>query len=239
MKIKKLMIIFVCAVLLYVVLQVAYSGYFMLQGRKLTKTVFTKSMELGDNSKPEFNLFVAGDSVAAGVGASSFETSVGGRLAVYLASNYKVIFRSEAKSGRRMADMLEAPVPSEKQDLILLIISSNDLFHFSKIVNFRENTGKVFEKYSQLANKVVVVGPGRVFDSGAIPLVLRPIYKIQSGKYAKILAKEAGKYDNFVYINPLDPPNGIKGVKNWAANDHFHPGDDGYVFWFEMVKTAL
>jgi len=232
-------IIFLCLVLIYIVLQSLYSGYYLMRGGKLTKTTYTKSAEFGHKDKQKFRLLILGDSVAAGVGASSFETSVSGRVALDLAKDRHVIFQSNAKTGLRMADLLNVKAPDEKQDLILMIISSNDLFHFGSISKFKDDVPKVFEKYAPHAAHIIVVGPGRVFDSGAIPFIIKPIYKVQGAKYAVILSANSAKFSNFSYINPLDPPKGIEEVRDWSSVDKFHPGDNGYEFWFNMVKTAL
>jgi len=98
------MLVFLLAVIVYLVPQAAYSGYYLRKAGILTKTEYTQNLKLGDKDKPTLKVFISGDSIAAGVGASSFETSTAGRLASFLAMKNKLTFINEAKSGTRMAD---------------------------------------------------------------------------------------------------------------------------------------
>lgn len=225
--------------IIYIVGQIIYSAFYFSRASKISKDSFEKELELGKKSNPHLRLTVYGDSVGVGIGATSFEKSLAGRVVNYLASDHFVIFKNLSVSGTKMADLIEAPEPSEKQDIILLVISSNDLFRFNNLGKFEEATAKVAEKYSSLTDLVIIVGPGRVFDSRAVPLPARPIYKIQAPKYAAIVEKEAKSFKNIKYVNPIDPPVDIKNYHGEPSFDRFHPSDDDYVFWFDMVKTAL
>lgn len=225
--------------IIYIISQAIYSLFYFRRAGAISKTSFAKELELGGKNKPALRLTVYGDSVGAGVGATSFDTSLAGRLANYLAVDHHVIFKNQSVSGSKMADLIDAPEPSQKQDLILLVISSNDLFRFNNLGEFEKATSKVAQKYSNLADKIIIVGPGRVFDSQAIPLPARPVYKIQGPKYAQIIAKEIQNFKNIKYVNPIDPPVDIKNYRGKPSFDRFHPSDDDYVFWFDITKTAL
>ncbi len=221
----------------YIVFQLFYSGFFFLKSRNLIENPHTGDFILGKG--PEYLMLVAGDSVGAGVGASSFETSVVGRVATYLSRNRTVKLSNKSVSGYRMPDLMSVTLPSRKQNLILLIIGSNNLFHFTDINRFRIDTGKVLSLYSPKTDKLILVGPGRVFDADAIPLPLKPVYKTLGNNYAKIMAEEASKYKNVVYVNPLsaNPPDKNYGFT--GATDHFHPNDEGHRFWFDLIKGSL
>jgi hypothetical protein len=91
---------------------------------------------LGDSDKTTFNLFIAGDSVGAGVFASNFENSVAGRVGSHFAKDKYVNFENISKSGNKVRDVLEGPEPTERQDLIVLIVGSNDLFRLSDLNHF-------------------------------------------------------------------------------------------------------
>ena len=231
--VKRFMLVFLLAVIVYLVPQAAYSGYYLRKAGILTKTEYTQNLKLGDKGKPTLKVFMSGDSIAAGVGASSFETSTAGRLASFLAMKNKLTFINEAKSGTRMAELLNLPLPPEKQNLIILIVSSNDVFHFTNLNEFDESAKRVLEKYSKLTDKMILLGPGRVSTAPALPLPLRWVYKIREQKYADAMAKSAEKYSNIVYIKPGVPQKGT------FAPDKFHPNNEGHKVWFEAIKSAI
>lgn len=230
---KKLFTIMLAMALIYVVVQAAYSGYYFKITGELTKTKYTQDVNLGGENEPILKVFMSGDSIAAGVGASSFETSTAGRLANFLARGNNLIFINEAKSGTKMADLLDLPAPKEKQDLIILIVSSNDLFSLTNLDDFERSTEKVLEKYSRLGKKLIIPEPGNVSAAPALPLPLRLIYKIQRPKYVAIMAQTTSKYPNIVYIKHGLPKKGT------FASDKFHPNDKGHKVWFEGIKDAI
>lgn len=225
--------------IILVLAQVLYSLYFLRQATTLNENIYVESAKLGFAGDPEFKLFVSGDSIAAGVGAGSFEKSVSGRLGEFLAKDKHVTFTSEAQVGAKMANLLNSPLPLAKQDLVVLIVSSNDLFRFTDLGKFEDSTEKVLAKYSQLGKKLIIVGPGRVFDATAIPVILKPIYKNRGQKYAKIIAKVALNYPNIRHVSPLSPVKNLPTYGKTLSSDNFHPNDEGHRFWFDLIKTAL
>ncbi len=236
---RKMILLLLAFILIAILVQVIYTTYYLRKGSLLSQTVYSQTYEAGDKIKPVFKVLVTGDSIAAGVGSSSFETSVTGRIANYLSENHHVILKNGAYSGAKMADLLNRPVSAEKQDLIVLIVSSNNLFRFTDLSEFKKATKEVLSRYSILTNKLIIVGPGRVFDAPALPWLLRQVYKIQAPKYAAIIGDEAKRYPNIIYINPINPPKSLPEYGHTLADDNFHPNDEGHRFWFDMIKTGL
>lgn len=226
-------------ILLYSIIQLAYSSYFFSIASRLSKVSYSRKTTLGSSSNPIFRIFVAGDSVGAGVGATSFEKSAAGRIATYFAQKYRVEFENISVSGKKMANLLDDPTPTEKQNLVVLIIGSNNLFRLTNLGRFREATPRVLAKYVPLTEKLIIIGPGRVADSDAIPFVLRPIYKLLGPAYAKTIREAAAKYANAVYVNPLEHSADFKKYGYTLAKDKFHPNDIGHQFWFDLIKTGF
>lgn len=234
MKIRRLLIILFPV---YVVAQALYSGFFLLKAKELQEHIYTGDFVIGKGN--DFFMFAAGDSVGAGVGASSFETSVVGRTAEFIAKNHTVKLTNKSVSGYKMDDLLRISLPERQQDLILLVIGSNNLFHFTDINRFGEDTETVLRQYSKKAKKVIIIGPGRVFDTDAIPLILRPIYRNLAPKYAEKMKIASLKFDNVIYINPIEAKLPPQLYGDTGAADHFHPNDSGHRFWFDLLKSSL
>ena len=206
---------------------------------KLSETSYARKTILGESNKPLFRLFIAGDSVGAGVGASSFETSVAGRLGEYFAKNYQVEFENVSVSGHKVKDVLNGKIPEEQQDLIILIVGSNNLFRFTDIKQFEKDVEELYVKFSSKGKKVLLIGPGRIFDSSAVPLVIRPVYKYQGQKYAQILSSKSKEFDNVIHVTTFKHQASEKKYGNTLASDKFHPSDSGHEFWFDMIKGGL
>ena len=201
------------------------------------KAIIAAKSEHGNRTKPDIKVFLAGDSVAAGVGASSFDTSIGGRLANSLAKNNWVTFTNVAVSGSRMADL--TTVPEEKQDIIVLFIASNDLFHFTNLREFENSTTEALERYSKKAKKVILIGPADIGGATAIPLILKPVYAIQWPKYAAIMMTVAAKHSNVTYIYPADYKEKLQSYGHIEAIDGFHPNDNGHKFWAQLILSKI
>lgn len=226
-------------IVIYIVFQLLYSGFYLHKSSDLTKKIHTGTFNYGDKKNPPYSIFIEGDSVAAGVGASSAKTAIEGRIGEYLSKDKYVTLQNNSVSGSRMADLLKRKVPAEKRDLIILIISSNDLFHFQNINEFKNSTEKVLELYSPLAKKIIIVGPGRLYDTDAVPFLMKPIYKWKAAEYSKVISDAVGKYTNIVYINPTEAKIKPGEYSFMGASDHFHPNDEGQRFWFNLIKPAL
>jgi len=234
----RLMYISLGLILLYIVAQILYSAYYARRSAELNKTTWAGKGELGDNSQPTFRLFIAGDSIAAGVGSSRFETSVTGRLANYFAKDHFVSYENVSKTGDKMKNLLTQSVPIEEQDLIVLIVSSNDHFRFTDYKEFEESTKKVFERYAPKAKRLIIIGPGDIAAPATIPLVLKPIYLLRGPKYAQIIDQAAKSYPNIIHVNPLIPPEGLPAYEHTYAIDNFHPNDEGHKYWFDMIRLG-
>lgn len=219
----------------FLVFQLLYAGFFSLRAKDLLKKTYTGTYTLGEGN--EMLIYATGDSVGAGVGATSFENSVVGRVANFMSKNNKITLTNNSISGNKMKDII-GNSPTKKQDIIILIIGSNDLFRFTNFADFRKNTKKVLSEYSPKAKTLIVIGPGRIFDADAIPLFMKPVYFILSKQYANIMEEESKKINNVIYVNPIDTK--VSGEYGFTgASDHFHPNDEGHRFWFDLIKQKL
>ncbi len=225
--------------ILYIIFQTAYSGFYFLKSHVLAKKVYLGQFYLGNKTNPEYKIWIDGDSVGAGVGASSFETSLSGRIGEFEAKNKHVALFNNSISGSRMADLVNKNAPKDKQDLIVLIISSNDLFHFTNLSDFKTSTVAVLKKYATLTDKLILIGPGRIFDADAIPLIAKPAYRYFAKSYAKVLSEETAKYKNVAYVNPTNTSADPTKYGDTGASDRFHPNDEGYRFWFDLLEPRL
>src|SRR3989344_9177045 len=117
----KMIVMFVITIFIFLLIfQTLYTGYFFKRAENLTEQIYVGEKMLGDSKNPEFKLFVAGDSVGAGVGASAFNTSVAGRVAEFYARYHHVKSVNNSENGSKMESLADKTVPPEKQNLTLL-----------------------------------------------------------------------------------------------------------------------
>ena len=233
------LIIFIVAVG-FTIWEIFYTLYFIKKGKLLSKKVYSGKFEIGNKSKPGINVLISGDSIGAGVGASSFETSVAGRIGHHLSKKNYVSLNNISVSGSRIKHILERLIPEEKQDLTILFISSNDVTRFTKLKSFRHDAEKALEKYSKSSKKLLLVGPGNVALARVLPLFLRLKYTYRIPKYAALLNEVSANFPNITYINSTKPPKTLgKYKESYYSHDMFHPNDRGHEYWFEIVKPYL
>ncbi len=224
---------------IYILIEALLFAFHSYKAGSLVKKTYTGKFTLGNTSLPLYKVLVAGDSVGAGVGASSFENSVVGRVGNELSKTHYVELNNLSVSGYKMNEVLNLKVPDEKYDLTILIVSSNNLFHMTNMDKFKFDTELVLDRYSKKSNKVIIVGPGRLFDAEAIPLVIKPVYRFMAGQYSKELLLISKKYPNVIHVSPITSTLSMKEYGHTGASDRFHPNDEGHRFWFDLIAPHL
>ena len=231
-------IIISIAIGVYVIGQGIFSGYLFDKARNLSKVSYAGQTEYG-NSTSELRVLLAGDSIATGVGSTSFETSLPGRLVNELSKTHRVIFTNVAKSGNKMSNLINVSFPEEKQNLMIIFIASNDLLHFTSLNKFEQHTKSVLDKYSKISDKVILIGPADVGGATAVPLLLKPIYAVRWSKYASVMKDISASHPNVQYINPIDYKEKLKEYDGAEAKDGFHPNDNGHKYWADIILSTV
>ncbi len=223
----------------YILIEALLFTFHSYKASSLVKKTYTGKFILGNSSLPSYKVLVVGDSVGAGVGATSFETSVVGRVGNELSKSNNVRLNNLSVSGYKMNNVLDTKIPDDKYDLVLLIVSSNDLFHMTNMDRFKKDADFVLGKYSKVSKKVIIIGPGRLFDARAIPLVIKPIFRLMADRYSDELALLSKKYPNVTHVSPIKTSLSMMQYGYTGASDRFHPNDEGHRFWFDLIKPSL
>ena len=194
------------------------------------------AIESTDMSK---TMLVLGDSTAAGVGATSGETSVPGLVAHEI---HATAVENYAFSGALISDIpiLLAKAKRTEYDLILVQVGANDIIRFH---DADKSAAQLAEELKALPKhkKLIVIVAGNVGGAKAIPWFLKAYYTHLTLRYHESFAKAitgiGGTYVN-LYTDPhLDPI--VLLPEKYLAADAFHPSSLGYMLWFEKMKDAL
>lgn len=192
-------------------------------------------------SGPTFRLWIAGDSLAAGYGASSFQASFAGRLASRLARSRSVVVTNVAEKGARMEDVLAQPSPDEPQHLVVVAAGSNDLVRFSGAGELERATREVADRLETFAPRVVFIGPGVVSGAGLIPYAARPLYALLRPRYLEAMRSAIGQRNGALHVDPVDVPPGFEqGYGDTTSEvDRFHLSDEGHRWWADRILNDL
>ncbi|HCJ52467.1 MAG TPA: hypothetical protein DIS62_06365 [Candidatus Kerfeldbacteria bacterium] len=221
-------------ILFYLCIRVASSGYYLFRIWGVSRLTHRGTIVMGDLSNSQMKILVHGDSVAAGVGAYTPEQTIAGLLAQHFSTTHYVTVVNKGKPGVRMIDLANQGAPDERYDLVVLIVSSNDVYKFTPLRRFALATREVLDAYSAVAKQVVIAGPAKMSELPALIGGHRMIMRFREHRYATILAETCEKYSNVTHIIPYAPP----GMHIFAP-DKYHPNPEGHRLWFELILKSL
>ena len=226
-------------VLGYIVVQTAWTGWNIRKSRSLEPVaVGQRTLGAGDEL---VSVFVTGDSAGAGFGATSWETSFIGRVALSLAEDQRVEVRNTSVSGARMADAATHPLPDRPVDLVILSAGSNDLLHLTGADELQRAALEVLERYGEVAGRVAVIGPGMIHGAPADPLVLRVVHWLRRPAYVEALRRAAAEA-GAIYVDPCGDMDSLteKQIEETVSDvDNFHLSDAGHAWWAQRILTEL
>lgn len=221
-------------------IELIHTFYSLNNGIELSEKTFTSQISNINQSKPFLNILFLGDSIGAGVGAEKLEETAYYKFSDYLSNYFSINISNKAVSGNKVEDLLddEILISNQKFNLTIMIISSNDLFRFTPKEEFESNVEKLFSSYLNISNKIIILGPGRVFEVSGIPFFMKPLYKARSSFYGDTITNISYKYSNIFHVNPLKniPVGEFYDIE---AKDNFHPNNQGHTYWFELIKYGF
>ncbi len=186
-------------------------------------------------------LLGVGDSIIAGVGASTMETALVGRTALNLARilhcriAWSAIGRSGANSNHIIDEQLPM-LPEEPVDVFLLSLGVNDVTSLTRTRRWEANLRLLFEGlHAHSADaRIVFVG---LPPLGGFPLLPQPLRAVL-GTRARTLDASAeavcAEYDHVLYVPVRFDPRPEK-----FAADGYHPSEQSYGILGAEVAAAI
>ncbi len=185
------------------------------------------------------SVLVLWDSTAVGVGATTRQDSIPGRLAKYVGATR---VENHAISGATVADVGSqlAQVEKKEYDYILLQIGANDMvaFHSLEIVS---RDYEVLLKSLPKAKKLIVLSCGNLGGAKIFPKIMGIYYEAISrnyhAKFRTIVENHGGVYVDIFEEPSVDPF--VLQPDVYLAKDYFHPSSVGYAHWFEKLIIQI
>lgn len=184
-----------------------------------------------------------GDSTVVGLGAGSAELSYVGWLAAWLRDVYPNLHLVNlGVSGATASNVLQGQLPRSldlSPDLLTLSVGPNDLTQGRTVEAFEADVAAIFEALSQ-GNRVVVVNLlpdlslAPVFAESARPRVAQ-----LTVEFNEALVRQALAFG--VEIVDLYGPSQeeLPHRPELFSRDGYHPSDEGYARWAELVWPAI
>ena len=211
----------------------------------------------GSTVEGSLRLAVLGDSTTAGVGVSRAEDSLPYAIARRLAESERrtVHVVSYGWAGARVADTagsqltraLEPLRRDEHQpflpsaDVVAVVIGANDATHQTPPVRYRRDLRRTLEGIRAAAPRARVVVAGIPAFRGALRTI-EPLIFI-ADQYARLLRPisraEAARVGAAFADLAAEVPKRIERDMPFLSVDRFHPSEEGYRVWADVIFEAL
>lgn len=200
------------------------------------------SGDVGDPADPTVRIAILGDSTAAGVGASSPATTVGGQLAARLAAEgHHVLLEGFGVSGSQAGDLgpqvsralLTAP------DVAVLLVGANDATHGSAGSRMGEPLAEAIRRLRAAGIPVLLGTCPDLLGPRALSRPLRDLHAAVGRRVAARQAEVASRCGAAaVDLARLTGP-AFRADPTTLSEDRFHPSDRGYALWADALLPAL
>ncbi len=187
---------------------------------------------------PHLRLLIAGDSSAAGVGATHQDQALAGQLVRSLASNRLVEWRLEASTGHATADTLQrlTDLPAQRFDVAVLALGVNDVTGAVSQHRFSRQQQELAQLLKDRfdVQKILACGVPQMEHFPALPQPLAWALGRQARRLDARLAQLSQQIDGFHHL-PFDLPSDSA----LAAEDGYHPNPKAYALWGERLAMEV
>lgn len=179
---------------------------------------------------PTLRILIAGDSAAAGVGASTQQEALAGCVVRELARHFNVAWTIDARNGRKTSGQiarLEAR-ESEPFDVALLSLGVNDVTGGTRSAEFLRQQRRLLEllktRFGVRHVLLTCMPPMHAFP--ALPQPLRWTLGVRAQHFTRLLGLVAAADAACEIVTPRLPMDPA-----CMASDGFHPGPLAYAEW--------
>lgn len=186
-------------------------------------------------------LLTIGESPVAGVGVSTHEQAITGRLGQALARrlNRPVVWRACGKNGvtaREALDTFIHAIPAEVVDIALVAFGVNDTTAFSPVTRWKRDLGDVLQTVAQRCRPQLILlsGVPPMAHFPALPQPLRWVMGLKASALDYAARELARTRDTVCYVPlALDTRDATM-----MASDGYHPSEKGCAAWAELLADA-
>jgi len=216
-----------------------YLGYeavriHQLTGNGAAMSLSTEKFERRQES--ESDILILGDSLAYGVGASSRETSLAGKLAEHY---HDSSITNNAEVGETVGSLKETidEKITRKYETIFIIVGGNDIMKMHiNIFNSANDIKPIVDTASRHADKVVLVTTGNFNYVSLQPWILKSVFNKRADMLRQAALKLEAEYPSYSYIDFYAVSMDKEEYKSYEASDGYHLNDAGV---YRLITTTL
>jgi lysophospholipase L1-like esterase len=210
--------------------------YYWRTGKVLARTAVPYSRLMSTSSTER--VLMIGDSTVVGTGASSPLKSIAGRFGTEC-KNWEIV--NMGKNGDRTIRLANRISIGKigKFDLIIIQIGGNDVVYATPLDQIKEDIDLILEKMKVSARHVMLVSTSDVELTPFFPWYIKDIYSEKSEKINQIFSEAASRHGVLFVSTPSELASSLDDNNKYWAGDRFHPNDNGYQVWFDLIKRRL
>ncbi|MBP6858815.1 MAG: hypothetical protein KBC33_03240 [Candidatus Pacebacteria bacterium] len=183
-------------------------------------------------------VLVVGDSSSVGPGAAPEET-IAGRLAATFGVNVVHLSVNGAKTG----DIIHQVESVSKERFALTIIhaGNNDITHFTRLNQLKNEITTLFDKAKHISDEVVVFRGGNMGNFPIFPVSVGWIFATRS-KQVRDLFMEIAREKSVLYVEKFMSRKDdifLKRPHHFYCWDLVHLNGNGYKVWFDYLIQEL
>lgn len=229
----------VILVLLFLALIAYWAGNTLIKVRASQRLMEREAPYRKESTDYSKTLLVLGDSTGVGVGATTPEDSVAGRVATYIGATY---VENYAKSGAAVEELPKQieNAKRDRYDVILVHIGGNNILAGNDPKPVAARLTEILKTLPP-AGKVIVLSAGNIGGATIFPHPVRLFHMWLTLTYHKHFARAVAQA-HATYVNLYEPLHAdpfLRDPQRYLAEDGLHPSGEGYALWFEKVKAAL
>jgi lysophospholipase L1-like esterase len=236
------------ALIICLYLYVSYTGFYNIIGNANLKPLFIEKSLIINNplgqGETQVKYVALGDSLSAGVGSLDIRNTFVYQYASNLSEKYKEVqLINLAISGGTTTEVINyqlAPAIQENPDYVTLLIGTNDIHNKRSVTDFRDNFQKILnELLTKTTAQITVINIPYLGASKVIYPPFNFLLNYRTQQFNKVISGLVNNVSDSNRVKLVDLYNKTYAVQKqdqkYYSSDFFHPSDDGYIFWGQMI----
>jgi lysophospholipase L1-like esterase len=225
------------------VIEITVGIYFHIyKAWRLTNATIPSSYQIHGPGNGKLNVLIVGDSIAVGVGASTWEKTVHYQFLSMLNEYKEINVDNFAVSGSLIHDIKKQLMRAgdKRYDLIFISSLANDVTEDTNLEYLRTEIQLALSQSKQIGKNIIWITPASMKTSYAAPYLIRMFWGKRQEAVIKILVDEAIKNEILLVdlVHSRLSENVSKNPHEYYAPDYFHPNDKAYQEAAEIIFQA-
>lgn len=230
---RKLILLIFFSVLITVYLNRSYARlYDSIKSKDLQPPIHQEMTTLGQGR--EITYVSLGDSLTAGVGASSYGSIYPYIFAQKLSIGAKVTLINLAQQGATTDSLISDQLPIVSKlhpNLVTLLIGINDLHDMKSVSSFKKNYQYIISVLKSSGAKIILLNIPNLGDQEVLLTPWKQLYDLRSTQYNSVIESF-----NLEVVDLYSLTKQQFSI-NMYSSDLFHPSDLGYRVWAQSLNA--